>query len=605
MPGAGRPASTSAKRVRLWLRGSWCRRFLIAGSLAGLAGMPAAAQPNTEFDLQPATRQTLARIQEQWLQWVSAFYQNDAARARGVGEQLLAAAEQLGTKRLPDLCAGVLARAAASAREGNFERAQWALEQAERFDPGRPETRFAAAAVAVREGAYLRALGHSLAALPRIRNHPSLTRLALARTAIWFAGVGVLAAGLFLTLQLLTKGPRLWVDTASGLPRRLPAWAIAPATLFVLLWPLILPMGVLWLALYLSALLWSYGSTSERLAWTLGWVLLAAVPLGVAALERRILVDLQPPARALDQVAGGRLAGTLFTDLEALQTVLPESIAVQHFLADVHRDLGQWEGARSGYLRVIAAEPENTAAALSLGAYYFRKGDFGRAIEYFNRAATSDPRNAEARYDLSLAYSEKYLFTESRLALNEARRLEEPRVASWIRQQSPDKVIVMDGGVARAGQIRAELYAAHAGGPVGRRLRLQRLLPIPLVLAAALLAVAVSRFRRRRQESAEPRNHALRDDGGRRDAGSDDPPGMPRWLPAVLLGWRSARAGRGFAAAGGALVIAAIATIPMVERMTFVMPWRFDPGRLLAWVVTVALLLAVAAYRFWMWRREA
>ena len=604
MPGPRKRAGTLAERVGLGRRGSWCRRSLVAGVLIGLAAGPLSGQPNTEFDLQPATRQTLARIQEQWLQWVSAYYQNDAARARAVVEQLLASTQQLGAERLPDLCAGVLARAAASAREGNFERAHWALEQAERFDPGRPETRFAAAAVAMRQGRYLRALGHSLAALPRVRNHPSLARLALARTAIWFAGVLVLAGGLFLTLQLLAKGPQLWVDSAAGLPRRLPAWAVVPATLLVLLWPLVLPMGVLWLALYLSALLWSYGSVSERTAWALGWVLLAAVPLAVAALERRTLVDLQPPGRALDQVASGRMAGTLFTDLEALQTVLPESVAVQHFLADVHRDLGQWEAARAGYLRVIAAEPENAAAAISLGGYYFRKGDFGRAIEYFNRAATSDPRNAQARYDLSLAYSEKYLFTESRLALNEARRLDEPRVASWIRQQSPDKVILMAGGVARTLEIRAELYAAQSGGPVGRRLFMRRLLPIPLVMVAALVAIAVSRFRRRRLEAGEPRNRVVRDAGGRLDAAASLS-GIPAWLSPVLLGWTSARAGRGFAAAGGALVLALIVTIPLMERMTFPMPWRFDPGLLPGWAVTVALVLVVGAYRFWLWRREA
>lgn len=605
MPYLGSAVLCPARRVRRWLWGPRFRQRLVAVALGTALGAPLAAQPATGIDLQPATRQSLARIQEQWLQWVSAFYQNDATRARAVADQLIAGAEQLGMKRLPDLCVGVLTRAVASAREGNFERSRWALEQAERFDPGRPETRFAAAAVARREGAYLKAFGHSLAALPRVRNHPTLARLTVARSAIWFGGVLVLAAGLFLVLQLAAKGSWLWRDTTAGMPSALPAWALAPATLFALLWPLLLPMGAVWLGLYLSILLWSYGSVSERCAWGLGWVLVAAVPLGVAALERRVLVDLQPPARALDHVSSRRLAGDLFTDLEALQSVLPESIAVQHLLADVNRNLGQWEAARAGYLRVIAAEPDKPAAALALGAYYFRKGDFGRAVEYFNRAATADPRNAEARYDLSLAYSEKYLFTEARLALNEARRLNEPRVASWIRQQSPDKIVLIDGGIDRAGEIRDELQAAHRGTAVGRRLRLRRLLPIPLVLVTALAAVALHRIRHRREGAPEARAHEIRDDAAPAAPAAGDPAGTPRWLPAALLGWRSARAGRGFAAAGAALVIAVIVTIPLLERMTFVMPWRFDPGRLAAWAVTVSLALTVAAYRYWSWRRES
>jgi tetratricopeptide (TPR) repeat protein len=556
-------------------------------SLAGPAGGQPAA--NGGFELQPATRQTLARIQDQWLQWVGAFYQNDQGRADTTTKELVAAAEQLGMSRLPDLCAGVLARAVSSAREGNSERAHWALEHAERLDPGRPETEFARAAVARTQGSYFQALRFSAAGFLRAARHDVLARLAVARLQLWLAGMLVLAMGLFLVLQLGGNGQRLWVDIAGFLRRRLPLWSVIPLTLLALFWPLALPSGVLCLALYLSVLLWGYGSTSERIVFGVGWLLLGLVPLGVAAVERKALVDLQPQMRALDNVAGGRLSGDLFTDLDALRSVLPESVAVEQFLAEVHRRLGQWEEARLGYLRVIAAEPENSAAYLGLGVHYFRKADFGKAIEHFKSAAASDPSSAEAPYNLSLAYSEKYLFEESRAALGKARRLGEPKVAAWISQQSPEKVVMADGGVARIQEIRELLYAPRTGGAVPRRLQMRRLLPLPLAFGAALLAITLHLVRRRRDGYADSRF------GGA---------GAPDWLKVAVPGLSSAEDGRGFGAVAGACLAAAILTLPLVERLTFVVPWRFDPGHLLLVVTLFLLVLAVLALRFWASRRE-
>src|SRR5512135_1301681 len=129
--------------------------LLFAGlGAARLFAQPAATSTTTTttevtptLEVSSVTRQELARIQEQWLQWMSAFYQNNATKADGLVSSALATAQQLGMSRLPDLSLGAAARAVQSARDGNLPRANWALQAAERFDPGRPETAFAAARV--------------------------------------------------------------------------------------------------------------------------------------------------------------------------------------------------------------------------------------------------------------------------------------------------------------------------------------------------------------------------------------------------------------------------------------------------------------------------
>ena len=108
-------------------------------------------------------------------------------------------------------------------------------------------------------------------------------------------------------------------------------------------------------------------------------------------------VALSPPAQAMESLQEHRLYGSLFSDLGVLRSVLPESVAVKHLLADVHRSLNQWELARSLYRQVLEAEPNNTSALLDLGDYSFLKGDFSSAIQSFQKAAAADPDERRRR----------------------------------------------------------------------------------------------------------------------------------------------------------------------------------------------------------------
>src|SRR5262249_40085198 len=153
---------------------------------------------------------------------------------------------------------------------------------------------------------------------------------------------------------------------------------------------------------------------------------------------------------------------------------------------DVHRILGQREFARALYAQVVEAEPHNAAALVDLGDYYFHKNDFGRAVGYFKQAAQAAPRDPMPLYDLSLAYSEAYLFDESRDALTQARALGESQIAQWMQDAPIDRVVARDGGVDRAPDIRRALEALGRARAAPARLELWRKI---LSLLVALLAV--------------------------------------------------------------------------------------------------------------------
>ena len=335
-------------------------------------------------------RQTLKQIEEQWLQWI---VQNNRQQADRAVDGLLDTARQLGMRRLPDLSAGAIARAVQAARQKDFARAHWELDAAERFDPGRPGD-------GVRRGQGGLPAGElpGGAVAARLRGYPRLLQPPLRALSLvpglllWVSVLLLVTGGLFLAVQMLTKGTALFQDLAdlfgrklprpvrAGAGRRGPALAAAPPP-----WRRSgcrstgrccsggTPRGA-------SARCWSRSGSC--------W---APRPMLVELQRQRVAVALSPPALAMESLEEHRLYGSLFSDLGVLRAVLPESVAVKHLLADVHRSLNQWELARSLYRQVLEAEPNNAAALLNLGDYSFLKGDFSSAIQNFQKAATADP----------------------------------------------------------------------------------------------------------------------------------------------------------------------------------------------------------------------
>lgn len=559
----------------------------LAVALACLASPAVHAQAPSAEDITPATRQALSRMQEQWLQWMSAFYQNNSAKADNIVSGLLGTAQQLGMRRLPDLCLGAGVRAVQSAREGNLPRAHWALAAAERLDPGRPETAFAEATVARVEGSYLRAAVRHVAGWLRLFGSPALRRMWL-HGASSFAGYALLlAAGLYLAVQMATKGGALLHDLERGLARRMPrplAWLL---TLLVVTWPIALPSGPLWLALYWSVLLWGYGRPRERALLVVLWLLAAVLPAVAALGQRELVVDLLPASRVLDQVAQRRLVGTLFVDLGTLRAALPDSAAVRQLQADVNRILGQWDIARALYQQVLQVEPQNTKAMIDIGAYHFRRGEFARAVEFFQRVATADPRSAAAYYDLSLAYSEAYQFDESRQALAQARQVDDGQVTAWIEAADPERVITFDGGVQRRDEIRAQLDASPAAAQIPPPGPLASLTPLAAVAAAAAIALLLQ-LARHNGALSEP-SPDLTVEGG----------AAARWLRALLAGVPESEAGRPLAAFGAVLAPAALLLLPWAGKFGMRLPWGYEPGRGLEWTAAVAGLLLFFGLRLW------
>lgn len=560
------------------------------------AAAPAQQVPATGApDLTRQVQESLLRLQDGWLQWTGALYGGDPERALEAVDDLLATADRLGLGRLPDLAAGAMVQAVEAAREGEPERVDLALEAAERLDPGRPEISFARAEVARLEGRPVGRVVAQLTGFARVLGPGALRTPALLDVALWSLVVLLVAGALFVALLMASAGRPLIEDLGGWLDGRLPKMAVQPLVVALLVWPLLLPWGPLWLVLYWSLLLWRWARPSERAVVVGLWLLLGSAPWLVDRAQAQLALELSPPVRAVDSIVEDRLYGSLFTDLGVLPATLPESPAVDHLLADLHVRLGQWELARRRYEAVLADEPENVPALIGLGAYHFHRGDLGSAIAMFQEAIAVDPDSAAAYFDLSVAYTESNLFAENRQALLEARRADDLRVSEWMRRPEDERIVVVEGGLVRRGEIEDALAEAwrppDGASPALVAVRGARSL---LMLAGlGILGLAFSRV------------------GGRLTGGARSPRNLRRKpghvAASVVPGFAPACAGRGFAALAAVLLPAALLVMLAAAAgpgFGFSVPWRYDPGDwLLLWASAAGLagLVAVRVARA-LWR---
>ena len=66
---------------------------------------------------------------------------------------------------------------------------------------------------------------------------------------------------------------------------------------------------------------------------------------------------------------------------------------------------GDYDAALESYLQIIESGFESSALYYNIGNCYFKQGDLGRSILFYERALAQNPRDADARANLELAQS--------------------------------------------------------------------------------------------------------------------------------------------------------------------------------------------------------
>ncbi|MEE8525679.1 MAG: hypothetical protein V3T72_17215 [Thermoanaerobaculia bacterium] len=558
----------------------------------GASSVPAQTSVmETGIELTPPVRRQLRQLHGSWQTWTRAYYQGDREAADSAAERLRSIAGHLGMQRLPDLALSTATFAVLSAREGDFERARWVLDTSRLLDGERPEVDFAEAMVRRLEGDWIGASVSGVQGMIQLLRLPLERSIWLHSAALRLFLVLTLSGGLFVALELGFRYPALYGDLRALIPPSVPSSAAEMVVIVALIWPLALPAGVLWLALYWSVLLWGYGSASEKVVFILLWLLLGVAPLALSYQQRSMQLALIPPSRALDNLASGRLYGALFSDLGVLRALNSDSPAVLEMAADLHRLFGQWEYARPLYnmlVHELGQAGGQTAAPLNnVGLFHLRNKDNGTAAGYFQRATEADPGSVEALFNLSQAYSQMFEFGRSNAALERANSLDRGRVESWNDPDASPETsgVAIDGGLRRVAEIRDELRAAAGSG--GRSVSLLDLWRrhLSLTIAAVAIALAVTLGMARRQLGS--RSGAA---GGSHLEAADN-----RWLRALIPGLASLAQGRGGRAFLGIAFPVALLTLVAAAGFGYRPPLGFDVGPLPSLAGSAALILLFTA----------
>lgn len=555
----------------------------LAGELSGL-------------ELTPQVRWQMRQLNEAWQKWTQSFEKGSGQEAAYL-EQILEKTRQLGMKRLPDLATAAAAYAVKSARAGDFDSAERALAAARRLDDSRPDIPFASAELARARGAYGEFVKSTIAGYGLKLRSPLERTLMAQNASLALLYILLIAGALFVGVLMIIEGGALFYDLARLLSPPLERKTADIVTILLLAWPIILPSGWLWLLLLWSVLLWAYAAKSERVVLVLVWILLGISPIILGQQQRAVQVALAPPTRLLENLANDRLYGALFTDAEALVTMVPDHPAVTEILADIHRRMGQWDYARAIYTNLTQDPEQNDLARAAsynnLGVYYHRRKEYETAISYFRRATEVDQRTTEAFFNMGQSYSQLYDFNNSHSAMGRAKAVDNARVEELNQQikgaaDAAEAVVAIDGGLRRQADLKKRLAGLWRPSLAEQPSLIdlwRRNLALTVSLFAFLLAVTLG--------------HA-RSQLGFRSTPLDTTPFFidNRWARLLIPGLDACNDDRGLAAFVALLLPVTCVVLMVLSVLGYRSPNAFDPGALFLPALGLLGLVLILAWRF-------
>ena len=379
-------------------------------AVACFLGSTASAQEQTAAPA-PALHSSFDHF---WRRYVDATNASDADTADRMLEEIKRLRVERNVFELHDVAMSFAYRGFAYLEDGQHEDARSYFEIASELSPNLPTAYWGLASAAEREGGigFLAAMVHRgrarLAAVRSERNGAyAVWNLAfllfVALSIVVFVGA---------LLMLYRYGVLFYHDLEERLGDRLEGKGVFAATLGLLFLPLILTMGIGWLAPYWLVLTFAYQNIRERI--TTGLVLV--LMLAVAPFVELYAIWSRTVSNPVYQAALSSVTGSFDVDdvsvLYEAARQHPADRELQFLLAAQYKNLGDYELAAAQYREILAAFPNDLEAKINLGNIYFAQRDWDGALVQYNEALQSDSQSAMALYNKSLAHAENFQFAE-------------------------------------------------------------------------------------------------------------------------------------------------------------------------------------------------
>ncbi|OGP93532.1 MAG: hypothetical protein A2157_15435 [Deltaproteobacteria bacterium RBG_16_47_11] len=116
-------------------------------------------------------------------------------------------------------------------------------------------------------------------------------------------------------------------------------------------------------------------------------------------------VKQQKPQMAAPSAPPGPSPVEVASKINTLKEIVqkdPKNLPAWVELGNLYFDSDQPKEAIEAYGKYLAAKPENPDVRTDMGIMYRRLGEFDRALEEFRKAAQSDPKHVNSRYNIGI-----------------------------------------------------------------------------------------------------------------------------------------------------------------------------------------------------------
>ncbi len=358
-----------------------------------------------------------------WPQATAAADTGDFDNATKRVNDLTTAARDLGIHTLPIYAAAAASLARQAAKDHDNAKADWASKTADQLDPHSPAVAFTRADRSSDGKQYAQAVPAAFAGYGRIFTHYRSRLLSRADTLVVLLAAIALTAVIFAIALFVRYGRDMAHDFREILAGRFRGGAVTVLAFALLLAPIFLWLGPVWLVFYWFVIFFGYATKAERVLILIFGVLLAAAPI-LLDLTSHWIAGVDSPV-VLAAIASDEQAyypGALHR-MQELVKVAPEDATLQLLLGNLELQEGNDARAGAAYRRSLELH-ESAGAHVNLGNLHFIENDFAAAVTEYEKAVTLDPRLAIAFYNHSIASGELYKFEDQAAQLDQARRID-------------------------------------------------------------------------------------------------------------------------------------------------------------------------------------
>lgn len=401
-----------------------------------------------------------------WPQATAAVDTTDYAAADQRIQELLEAGKAIGIRRYPLYAQSAIGLARQAQAEGDAARVEWGLKAAARLDPASPNVAYNIADLQRRRGNWPGAFSALVDGFTNVASDYKSRTIAQSDLTVAFCTALAALIALFALLLLFRYSRPAAHDFRELLGTRFSPGVTTVLAYAILVLPLFLWLGPMWLVFYWLALFFAYATKPERIATIVLLLSAAAIPLILDRAAYRISGVDSPVVRAAVATQERAYDPETQRRLRHLVELVPDDANLRVLLGNLHVQDGDEQQAALHYRRAIEINDAHAGAHLNIGNLHFYNNDFVAATTEYERAAAIDPRMAIAFYNQSVANGEQYNFDVQGQKLEEAKKVDRGLVDRILARPPAQKVVTYNLPIAEAWELSRRVAQNRASREV-------------------------------------------------------------------------------------------------------------------------------------------